>query len=105
MKKKKQPSLKLMQADVKKKTNVLRFSELVLFLLFFFELILVSFASGRMLTYKKITLFEISLLWIVVLIRVFSRFFSRKIETKRLELEELKQAIYLKKANCKKKGR
>lgn len=105
MKKKKQPSLKLMQADVKKKTNVLRFSELVLSLLFFFELILVSFASGRMLAYKKITLFEISLLWIVVLIRVFSRFFSRKIETKRLELEELKQAIYLKKANCKKKGR
>ena len=105
MRKKKQPSLKLMQADFKKKANFLKFSELVLSLLFFCELILVSFASGRMLAYKKITLFEISLLWIVVLICVFSRFFSSKIEIKRVKLEELEQAICLKKSTYKKKGR
>lgn len=105
MKKKRQSSLKIMQANVKKKANVLRFSELVLSLLSFCELILVSFASGRMLAYKKITLFEISLLWIVVPIRVFSKFFSSKIEIKKVELEELEQVIYLKKTNEKKKGR
>lgn len=105
MKKKKQPSLKLMQADFKKKANFLRFSELVLSLLFFCELILVSFASGRILAYKKIALFEIKLLLIAILILIFSRFFSRKIEIKTVELEELEQAIRLKKANYKKKGR
>lgn len=105
MKKKRQPSLKLMQADFKKKAKALRFSELVLSLLFFCKLSLVSFASGRMLAYKKITLFEINLLLIVVLILVFSRFFSSKIEIKKVELEELEQVIYLKKVNGKKKGR
>ena len=83
MKKKRQPSLKLMQADVKKKANVLRFSEIVMPLLFFCELILVSFASGRMLAYKKITLFEIGLLWIVVPIHFFQDFFLAKSKQKR----------------------
>ena len=105
MKKKKQPPLKLMQADFKKKANFLRFSELVLSLLFFCELILFSFASGRILAYKKIALFEMKLLLIVIFILIFSRFFSRKIEIKRVKLEELEQAICLKKANYKKKGR
>jgi hypothetical protein len=105
MKKKKQPSVKLMQADFKKKANFLRFSELVLSLLFFCELILFSFASGRILAYKKIALFEMKLLLIVIFILIFSRFFSRKIEIKRVKLEELEQAICLKKANYKKKGR
>lgn len=105
MKKKRQPSLKIMQADFKKKVKVLRFSELVLSLLFFCKLSLVSFVSGRMLAYKKITLFEINLLLIVVLILVFSKFFSSKIEIKKVELEELEQVIYLKKTNEKKKGR
>ena len=105
MRKKKQPSLKVMQANFKKKANFLRFSELVLSLLFFCELILFSFVSGRILAYKKIALFEIKLLLIVVFIFIFSRFFSRKIEIKTVELEELEQAIRLKKANYKKKGR
>lgn len=105
MRKKKQPSLKLMQADFKKKANFLRFSELVLSVLFFCELILFSFASGRILAYKKIALFEIKLLLIVILIFIFLRFFSRKIEKKTVELEELEQVIRLKKASYKKKGR
>lgn len=105
MKKKKQPSLKLMQADFKKKANFLKFSELVLSLLFFCELILFSFASGRILAYKKIALFEIKLLLIVIPILIFSRFFSRKIERKTVELEELEQMIRLKKTNYRKKGR
>lgn len=94
-----------MQADFKKKANFLRFSELVLSLLFFCELILFSFASGRILAYKKIALFEIKLLLIVILIFIFLRFFSRKIEKKTVELEELEQVIRLKKASYKKKGR
>ena len=105
MRKKKQPSLKLMQADFKKKANFLRFSELVLSLLFFCQLVLVSFASGRILAYKKIALFEMKLLLIVIFIFIFSRFFSRKIERKTVELEELEQVIRLKKKNYKKKGR
>ena len=105
MKKKKQPSLKLMRADFKKKANFLKFSELVLSLLFFCELILFSFASGRILAYKKIALFEIKLLLIVIPILIFSRFFSRKIERKTVELEELEQMIRLNKTNYKKKGR
>ena len=105
MRKKKQPSLKLMQADFKKKANFLKFSELVLSLLFFCELILVSFASGRVLAYKKIALFEIKLFLIAILILIFSRFFSSKIEIKRVKLEELEQAICLKKSTYKKKGR
>ena len=105
MRKKKQPSLKLMQADFKKKANFLRFSELVLSLLFFCQLVLVSFASGRILAYKKIALFEMKLLLIVIFIFIFSRFFSRKIERKTVELEELEQVIRLKKTNYKKKGR
>lgn len=105
MRKKKQPPLKLMQDDFKKKASFLRFSELTLSFLFFCQLVLVSFASGRILAYKKIALFEIKLLLIVILILVFSRFFSSKIEIKKIELEELEQAIRLKKINYKKKGR
>lgn len=105
MRKKKQPSLKLMQADFKKKTRYLRICELTLSFLAFCQLILVSFASGRVLAYKKIALFEMKLLLIVIFILIFSRFFSRKIEIKRVKLEELEQAICLKKANYKKKGR
>lgn len=105
MKKKKQPSLKFMQTDFKKKARHLRFSELTLSFLFFCQLVLVSFASGRILAYKKIALFEIKLLLIAILILIFSRFFSRKIEIKRVKLEELEQAIHLKKSTYKKKGR
>ena len=105
MRKKKQPSLKLMQADFKKKARHLRCSELTLSFLFFCELILVSFASGRVLAYKKIALFEIKLFLIAILILIFSRFFSSKIEIKRVKLEELEQAICFKKSTYKKKGR
>lgn len=105
MRKKKQPSLKLMQADFKKKTRYLRICELTLSFLAFCQLILVSFASGRVLAYKKITLFEIKLLLITILILIFSSFFSSKIEVKRVELEELEQAIRFKKPTYKKKGR
>ena len=105
MKKKKQPSLKLMQADFKKKANFLRFSELALSFLFFCQLVLVSFASGRVLAYKKIALFEIKLLLIAILILIFSRFFSSKIEIKKVELEQLEQMISSKKSTYKKQNR
>ena len=105
MKKKKQPSLKFMQTDFKKKARYLRFSELALSFLFFCQLVLVSFASGRILAYKKIALFEIKLLLVAILILIFSRFFSSKIEVKKVELEELEQAIRFKKPTYKKKGR
>ena len=84
MRKKKQPSLKLMQADFKKKPRYLRICELTLSFLFFCQLVLVSFASGRILAYKKITLFEIKLLLVAILILIFSRFFSRKIKAKKV---------------------
>ena len=105
MRKKKQPSLKLMQADFKKKARHLRCSELTLSFLFFCELILVSFDSLRLLSYKNISFFEIKLFFIAILILIFSRFFSSKIEIKRVKLEELEQAICFKKSTYKKKGR
>lgn len=84
MSKKKQPSLKSMQDDFKKKPRYLRICELTLSFLFFCQLVLVSFASGRILAYKKITLFEIKLLLVAILILIFSRFFSSKIKAKKV---------------------
>ena len=83
MSKKKQPSLKSMQDDFKKKPRYLRICELTLSFLFFCQLVLVSFASGRILAYKKITLFEIKLVLVAILFLIFSRFFSSKIKAKR----------------------
>ena len=103
MNNKKQPSLKSMQDNFKKNTSALKIQQLFLSFLYFFKIALVSFVSGRVLAYKKFNLFEVEILLIALVILVISRFFSSKIETKKVELEQLEQMISSKKSKHKKK--
>lgn len=103
MSKKKQPSLKSMQNNFKKNKSTLKIQQLFLSFLYFLKIVLVSFISGRVLAYKKFNLFEVEILLIALVVLVISRFFSSKIETKRVELEQLEQMISSKKSKYKKK--